>query len=182
MPAAEATSWMLFLDWIGRYRVGDLSSMLGVLISVVGFVVTVWNVLRSKAAALQAREAAEEARRAVVYVDVMKQLSRVTSGIGEIKRMHRDNVEPRLLIEKYSYMRSILVEAKNGLDDLSPRQKEDLRKAAEYLGLMEAKAEQAILGDSDLSNAITNNDTLREIEDSLTELLTSVQKRSGGMA
>lgn len=176
MPAAEATSWMLFLDWIGRYRVGDLSSMLGVLISVVGFVVTVWNVLRSKAAAVQAREAAEEARRAVGYADVLAKVPRAVSLIEEIKRLHREQ-SMSLLVERYAHLRTTLIEVAASIDTLTSSENWLLQKAIQQLETMEGVADRYLQQGHGNLDVTSLNEYLNRLSRGLIEMQVSLQKR-----
>jgi hypothetical protein len=54
--------WANTLIFISAYKIGDLASLAGVLISLVGFAVTVVSVLKSRRAAERAQIAAKAAR------------------------------------------------------------------------------------------------------------------------
>lgn len=89
LPSAPASApWQAFLDFLALHRIGDLASLLGILISVVGFGVTVWTAARAKRAAVQAAEAAERVAADLKRHDLVQDLTMVMATIDEIRRLN----------------------------------------------------------------------------------------------
>jgi hypothetical protein len=82
-------AWSAFLHWMEVQRIGDLSGVAGVLISIVGFTVTLWGVFKSKRAAQAAEEAARSTRDRIRLLDTAVDFSTAIAALEEIKRLHR---------------------------------------------------------------------------------------------
>jgi hypothetical protein len=99
---------MPFLQWIADYRIGDLASIAGLIISVIGFIATLWNVRRSRRAAERAEASANEARLLVRTYQSVADFSAAIAIMEEIKRLHRTG-QADMLLDRYAALRKVLV-------------------------------------------------------------------------
>lgn len=134
--------WAAFLGWIAENRIGDLSSIAGVLISIVGFVLTVYNVRRSKKAAELARDAAQSAKNSIQTFEAVVDLSGVIGLLDEIKRAHRTR-QWAVLPDRYAALRRTLINVRKSRE-LSDQQAAVLQAAIANLSDMENAVEKAL--------------------------------------
>ncbi len=98
-------------EWAAPW--GDLTSVVGLLLSLVGFAVTIVQVRRAKSAAEQARQAA------------IADLSSAMAVMDEIKRLQRNGIWP-LLPDRYSELRRRLIAIRQSHAQLTEEQRESL--------------------------------------------------------
>jgi len=132
-----------FLDWIAQWRIGDLASILGLLVSIIGFAITI-------VAALAAKAAAQNARDVVMKTIAIATCSQALSVMDEIKRLHRTKTQWAILPDRYATLRNMLVALRTSEAGLRPEQRRVLLGAAQQFSDMEDKVEQAL--ESDLGN------------------------------
>ncbi|MBF0509170.1 MAG: hypothetical protein HQK57_09630 [Deltaproteobacteria bacterium] len=128
------------LLYIADNQLGDVSSILGLLISLVGFTVTIISVIRSRKAAELAYEAASAMRKSMVHHDSIANCSEAISIMSEIKRLQRVGAWD-ILPDRYSVIRGLLV----SLKDRTPCLKNDhngyLQNAIQHFSNLEHKIE-----------------------------------------
>jgi hypothetical protein len=120
--------WGTLLEWIGSNRIGDLASILGIIIALVGFAVTVTNVIKSKNAARRAEEAARTVRETIRLLDTVIDFSTAISLLEEIKRLHRTR-QWALVPDRCATIRKLLVTLRASYDGLSDHQQTTIQSA-----------------------------------------------------
>jgi len=97
-------------QFITDHNLGDLASVIGLVIVVVGFVFTIIGVTRSRRAAQKAEEATRAAIGEMLRSNTIADVSAAISTMSEIKRVHRLS-EPQwhLLPDRYSQIRRMLI-------------------------------------------------------------------------
>ena len=166
--------WSQFLIWMGDNRVGDLASLLGVLISVIGFAVTMHGIRKSKTAAEGATLAAQAARDSLTRFESVVDFTAAISTLEEIKRAHRRR-DWQLLPDRYSSIRKTLIVLRTSQVHASDFQRTVIQQALQNLSTVE-KAVEAGLQDPDKlkparMNALISNDT-----DNLMTVLTQLKR------
>jgi hypothetical protein len=97
-----------FLDNANEHHLGDLSGILGILISFVGFGLTIYNVSKSKSAARAATVAARDIRRSIQLYDALADISAAVVYLEEIKTLQRSK-NWLLLLDRYGALRKRLI-------------------------------------------------------------------------
>ena len=131
------------VEWLNRYRVADIASILGLLVALIGFAITIWNVRASKAAALRAEEAANQARRAIRFFDVVAEMSTAIAAMEEIRRLHRDGAWS-ILPDRYNALRKSLITIRRSTPEMSDDQQSRIQAAIKYLADLERRVEASL--------------------------------------
>lgn len=92
---------------------GNVSSVVGLVISVLGFGLTIWAVLRAKGAAEQAADAADQAKIKIQKLGTVANFSSAIAAMEDIMRLHRQKDWAGALDRQFE-LRRILVELKDG--------------------------------------------------------------------
>jgi hypothetical protein len=121
----------------GVNRIGDLSSVAGIFISIFGFLFTVIGVVRSKNAADRAETAAKETRDSIRLLDTVVDFSAAITALEEIKRMHREE-QWAFLPDRYAHVRKLLASLRGTRVTLSNDQKITVQQAISNLRQFEA--------------------------------------------
>lgn len=175
---ALASSWQVLLNWVEANRIGDLSGVAGILISVVGFAVTLRGVIKSKSAAQRAEEAAKSTRNSIRLLNTIVDFSAAIATLEEVKRLHRSN-QWSLLPDRYAALRRILVVLRTAEITLNPDQSAVLQNALSDLSAMEEAVERFLEGSSTPKAAKFNAVISRDI-DQLIAVLTELQRANSG--
>jgi hypothetical protein len=124
-------------------RVGDLSGVLGIFISLIGFAVTLIGVWRAAAAAEAARTAARAAKESITLLQTVVDFSLAISTLEAIKREHRLE-QWALLPDRYAYIRKILITLRHSGVTMTDSQKGIVQNAIVNLSDIERTVERAL--------------------------------------
>jgi hypothetical protein len=124
--------------WFSNW--GNVTSVIGVLISVVGFVYTVLLAREAVVASKAARKAADEAKKSVYNFDCIVQLTNAISLLEQIKESHRKS-EWVQLPRLYSETRGSLVTLTGGVSRLDGVQKNVVASVLVHLNDIDEKIE-----------------------------------------
>ncbi|SFM25958.1 hypothetical protein SAMN03159423_0244 [Bradyrhizobium sp. NFR13] len=175
---ADPSSYAQFLTWMEINRIGDLSGVAGIAVSLIGFTVTVVGVLRSKGAAERAENAAKSARDSIRLMDTVVDFTAAISALTELKRMHRSS-DWALLLDRYGTIRRILVTAKTGETKLTESQLTAVQTVLSNLIVLENNAEKALAGQAAPNTAKMNASVNVDI-DNLLAVLTELKMLKTG--
>jgi|SRR4051812_38574934 hypothetical protein len=168
-----------FLRWAGDNHLGDLSGILGVLVSIIGFGVTLTGVLKSKRAAQRAEEASRQTRDSIRLLDAVVDFSSAIAILEEIKRAHRQQ-QWSVLPDRYAAIRKLLIALRATNSDLSDVQKAAIQTALANLTYVERAVERGLVNPASLKptrfNAAISTD-IDNLQAILVELKTT---KSGG--
>ena len=134
---------------------GAVASILGVLIALIGFWITIRNVRRSRRAATRAERAAKEALESVRHFDTVQNLSEAISIVGEIQRLNRLK-EWKVLLDRHSTFRDILVEVKGSAAKLNEQDKVAIQDGISQSKAMSHKIEVAVGKGEEPTNVLKN--------------------------
>lgn len=174
----DPSAYSQFLSWMETNRVGDLSGIAGVAISIVGFTVTVIGVFRSQSAAQRAERAANSAREAIRLMDTVVDFSAAIATLEEIKRLHRAS-NWVLLLDRYSAIRRLLVVTRTNNKQLTSKQQEAIQAALANLIVIENTLERA-LANGATPNTARMNAALSVDIDNLVAVLTEIKMSKTG--
>ncbi len=131
------------IEYIVKHNVGDIASILGVLIAITGFLATIYNVIRSKNAALKAEAASRRVRESFFKYDAISECSEVISQIGEIKRLQRGKLWA-ILPDRYSSVNRLLFSLHSFDSELKKNHKIDLQSAIQQFANLEEMVDRYI--------------------------------------
>lgn len=124
-----------FVTYITTNHLGDVASVLAVVITVVGFFVAIYNVTKSKKAALRAEKAVKQVRADLARMNNVAEIASAITGMEEIKRLHRQEAWD-LLLERYSAVRKALIAIRANMPKYERGETSDLtrhyRNAPQY--------------------------------------------------
>ncbi|UYO48796.1 hypothetical protein KQX64_23330 [Rhodopseudomonas palustris] len=166
MSASDPTSYGQFLQWLEVNRVGDLTGIGGILISLIGFTFTVVGVVKSKSAAERAERAAKDTMQSMRLLDTVVEFSAAITALEEIKRLHREANWP-LLPDRYAHIRKVLANLRTAQVDLSDAQKTVVQQALANLKQIEDLVERSLRNQSALNSARFNKLLSEDIENLL---------------
>lgn len=170
--------WEDFLGWLQKYRVGDIASVIGVVISLIGFAVTIVSVFRSKRAAERAELAAKDARESIRLFEIVVDFTAAISTLEEIKRAHRHQ-KWELLPDRYAAIRKLLISLRSSSEDLSSGQRSAIQSALVNQRAIETAVERGLSNPSSLKPAKFNS-VLSDDVDNLTAVLAELKTTKTG--
>ncbi len=159
--------------------VGNLASVIGVIIASVGFVITIRNVGKSKKAADRAEIAANKTLERVRYVDNVQNLSRAISVIEEILRLNRTG-EWKVLLDRHLIFRSILIDVKRSATNLSDDHKAIIQDGITHSGSISHNIEVALDEDSQPASIPRMNKILSKQVEQLRDILAEMRMETDG--
>lgn len=162
------------LKFIADYRIGDLSSIFGLFISLVGFAFTIWGIMRTKKAAEAAKESALQVQNDLRKLDIIMEFSAAITMMDEIKRHHRGE-NWHILPDRYSAMRKKLITIKSTYNDLTENQKKVLQSAINQFKSMETTVEKALGKKTSPNNRAKFNEIISNESDKLNEVLSEIK-------
>jgi hypothetical protein len=155
--------------------IADVSSLVGLAITIVGFIVTVYNVRKSKAAAERAEEAARNARSNLLRVDSIAGISGVITGLEDIQRFNRLG-SWHGTPERYALQRRTLVSIRSGNMALTDAQRSTLQSVIQQLLLLETQIEGHLAAPAAQSLDVPKvNGVISKHVDNLTQLLSELR-------
>jgi len=153
---------------------GVSASVLGVLVALIGFWITIRNVRRSKRAADRAEEAASKALRSVRHIDTVQSLSKATTLAEEMKTLNREK-EWKMLLDRLSTFRNMLIEIKGSTPGLSDDHKSRLQAAITQSQTMSNNIEGVLAGDTESANVPRMNKILSQQAEKLMDTLVTLR-------
>jgi hypothetical protein len=165
--------WTAFLDILAEHRLGDLTGVIGLAVTIVGFAFTLVNVVRSREAAEKALIAAESARSDIRNFETVVDFAGAIALLEEIKRSHRQN-EWALLPDRYAALRKTLIGIRKSRPDLSDQHATVVQGAIATLAQIERAVEKA-LPDVPPNSHVKFNSLLSTNIDDLTGVLTELK-------
>lgn len=166
------------LKFIADYRLGDIASLLGLLVSVIGFIITILGVYRSKRAAEAAAESAKNVREEISRLDTMLDFSAAITIMEEIKRLHRTGAW-QLLPDRYSTLRQKLILIRGVNTNLAEVHLAALQNAIQQFSDMERRIERALQSETNPPKVAKLNEIVSIQIDKLSEVLTAIRQETG---
>ncbi len=163
-------------EFLSQYHLGDIASVLGLLVALVGFAVTVANVLKAKAAAKQAETAASEMKKALNRFDTVTDFGAAISILEEIRRLHRERAWA-VMPDRYSALRKHLISIRGANPDLSREHQIVIQGAIQALVSIEATVERSIAKDNGEPDVARLNRLMSKHVDGLHEVLVDLRQR-----
>ena len=159
--------------------IGDIASIVGVLIALVGFGITIRNVGKSREAADRAEIAANKALERVRYVDTVQNLSKAISIIEEIQRLNRAE-EWKVLLDRHLVFRSILTEIRGTSTKLRDDHKAIVQDGITHSSSMSNKIEIALDQEISPAGVPRMNKILSEQVKNLGDILAEMRMETDG--
>lgn len=154
----------------------DLSSVLGLLVSLVGFAITIIGVRKSRGAALAAKAAAQEVRQRMSMTGAVSDLNRVVNELHEIRLLHRAGAWEVLLL-RYSSIRRQLISIKGSHPELSEQQKATIQGVIGQFAIIEDIVEVAVANRQAPSGIPELNRTAAVQADKLNAILVAIEQK-----
>lgn len=150
------------------YKLGDLASVLALVITIVGFSITIVQVRRSL-------RASEEARDHVLQMNAIHELDATIKALEDIRRLHRMNAW-EAMPDRYTSVRRDLIAIRIRTPTLSHEHQADLQSALQQLSTTERQVERLMAGAGVISVDRLNDIISKQI-DRLTRLLVELQRQ-----
>lgn len=130
-------------SYIEEYRLADVASLLGVVISLTGFCATLYNLAKTSSAAERAEVAANAAQKSIRLFDTVADASRVVSMLDEAKRLNRAK-EWKVLLDRLSDIKKILIAINIENKILNDDQAKKIQSSVTQVTSMENVLEKAL--------------------------------------
>ena len=131
------------IDYIVKNNLGDIASVIGVIVAIIGFFVTISNVLKSKNAAQKAEAASHRIRESIFRYDAISECAEAISLLNEIKRLQRGNLWP-ILPDRYSAVNRLLYSLKAFDSELMKNHKMYIQTAIQQFAILEELVDRSI--------------------------------------
>ena len=164
---------------LDAYRLGDLASLLGLLVALVGFAATVWAAWRAKTAAEAAAEAANRTRDQLLSFQTTTDLSSVISKMEALKALHRAGNFPGLA-DRYSALAGDLMSIRSRNPSLSAKERAILQEVVLLFRGMEHEIDLSSQDGVDRFDVARLNRAISRAFDELTALLHDLERRAHG--
>jgi len=130
------------LEWLSanafiREHWGDLASVVGLLITFGGFALTFYKIRNT-------RRIAEETRNRLEQNLCIADISEATAVAREIKRLQRENVSWKVIIDRYSHLADILLEVETTAGELSVKALRRIRNVMKRCAELEQMIEKGL--------------------------------------
>ena len=159
--------------------IGDTSSFVGVIIAFIGFSITIYNVIRSKRAANRAEKAANQALESVRHIDAVQKLSSAIAIVEEMQRLNRAK-DWKVLLDRHSTFRNLLIEVRGSADNLSEEHKANILDGINHSGAISYKVEVALAKGEDPDGIPRMNKILSEQAGKLASILIALRMKTEG--
>lgn len=123
--------------------IGELSSIIGLLVGIIGFLIIIFNVRKSKESAEEAMQLSKQVRSDILKADLVAVFALVFSGIEEIKILQRKE-DWGVLPEKYSSLRISLISMRAIYKDFSDEQMKIIQSAVTSFRSLEQQIEKCL--------------------------------------
>ncbi|MDM8544036.1 hypothetical protein QUF90_23415 [Desulfococcaceae bacterium HSG9] len=131
------------IDYIVKNNLGDIASVIGVIVAIIGFFVTISNVVKSKNAAQKAEAASYKIRENIFRYDAISECAEAISLLNEIKRLQRGNLW-LILPDRYSAVNRLLYSLKAFDSELMKNHKMYIQNAIQQFVSLEELVDRSI--------------------------------------
>lgn len=170
--------WGGFLEWMKDNQIGDLSGLVGIIISIFGFMGAIFGSFRARSAAERAEQASNEVKESIRLFETVSDFTSVIHVLEEIKRIHRSD-QWILLPDRYSLIRKMLISMLSR-QQFSVDQAATINSAISNLSKMELTVEKALSTNAKVKTMTFNTILLNDI-DSLLKVLAELKSTSIGV-
>jgi hypothetical protein len=167
-----------FVKYVVEKHLGDVASVVAVIVTVVGFFITIRNTMKSKTAAEKAKSAVVEMRKDLAKTNTIADISSAITAMEEIKRLHRKE-EWELLPERYSSLRKLLICVKGAAAIITEERKSVIQGAIVNFSSMEKQMEKIVAEKAMPKNRARLNETVSSEMDNLQAMLVEIQNEIG---
>ncbi len=105
-----------FISFIQDNKVGDIASIIGLLVAVIGFLITIYNVRKSRSAAQEASDRARGIGKTVFVIDKLSEIERYLNLAEDIKEM---NLQGQAPLRLYINIRQSLYDFRASMHDMN---------------------------------------------------------------
>jgi hypothetical protein len=162
-----------FLSIVKCYQLGDIASLVGLLISIGGFGLALWRIRKSQTAAEQALAAAESVREQILQMNAIQGLNVAIKTLEDIRRLHRHKAWP-VLPDRYTSLKQELIAIRGRTRNLTDGQRSSIQAAITQLSTIERQVESTMAG-GDAPDVDRMNDIVSRQIDRLAVLLVDLQ-------
>ena len=160
------------IDFIVREHLGDLSSIIALIISIIGFAIITYNVVKTRKLSVQIRKDMKR-------IDSVSEFSSAISCMDEIKTLHRMEAW-QILPNKYSTLRRALIVIREINPDISYESKKIIQSTISTLSSIENEIEKSNYTKVPPPNIPKLNQTISRQMDKLHPVLIEMQNKIGG--
>ncbi len=157
---------------------GNIGSLVGVIIALVGFAITIVVARRSRSAAVQAKEAVQSVRGDLQLLNSTSDLSSALAIIDEIQRLQRNQAWSELP-DRYNALRRTLLEVRASGHSWPDEHKTSIQSAVTLVASIQRQLEYALSQSSSDIRVPRLNTQLARREDELIEVLGYLRQQIG---
>ena len=161
------------MDFISDHW-GNISSFIGVVVSVVGLAWAIREARRARSAAQSAEQATIETRDSIGRHLVTIDLERAVGLIQRLKLLHRDN-HWEAALEQYQALRAMISDIIARYPELQPGIREQLNSSRVALSEMENRVEEHVIRCTVHPDGISMNENLNEIQGDLEDIASAME-------
>ena len=161
------------LNVVERYHLGDIASVLGLLITIGGFTLALWRIRKSQSASEQALEAAEGVREQILQMNAIQGVNVAIRTLEDIRRLHRLKAWP-VLPDRYTSLKQELISIRGRTPSLTESQRSEIQGAIQQLSTIERQVESTMAG-ADEPDIDRINDIISRQIDRLAQVLVELQ-------
>ncbi len=159
------------IDFIIRHQLGDLSSIIALIISFIGFAIIIYNVINTIKLSVKLRNDMKR-------IDSVSEFSSAISCMDEIKTLHRMEAW-QILPNKYSILRRALIVIREINPDISYESKRIIQSTISTLRIIENEIEKSNYSKSSPPNVPKLNQSISRQMDKLHPVLIEMQNKIG---
>ena len=160
------------IDFIVREHLGDLSSIIALIIAIIGFAIIIYNVVKTRRLSVQIRNDMKR-------IDSVSEFSSAISCMDEIKTLHRMEAW-QILPNKYSTLRRVLIVIREINPDISDESKKIIQSTISTLSNIENEIEKSNYSKTSPPNIPRLNQAISRQMDKLHPVLIEMQNKIGG--
>lgn len=166
MDSASPTYFHQFLCLVSYYRLGDIASLLGLLITILGFALALWRIWKLQ-------DASDAVRDQLLVMNAFQGLSAAIKTLEDIRRLHRLKAWS-VLPDRYTLLRKELITIIGRTPSLADEQRTSIQVAIQQLLIMERQVERTIAGAAE-PEVNRMNDVISKQLDRLAVLVVELQ-------
>lgn len=140
------------------------------IVLVLGFIITIYLLWRSKSASQSARAASEETRDKLTKTFTIIDLSKIISGIEEIRSLIRDK-KWEIVLSKSPSLKQNIVAVINEYGELTDKNREAFQEAILEIGVIEESIERAMHSDDQSVDGVRFNKFLGDVQIKFMEMM-----------
>lgn len=164
--------------FLAENNIGDVASILGVIIAIIGFAVIIINVWRSKKTVQQATQTILKVREDMLRANTVAEFSSALTSMEELKKLHRQKAW-ELLPERYSALRKSLISIRGANPNLRDIHKAALQSAIQHFSGLEKQVEESLTTNGEPPNVAKINSIVSRQINRLQEVLVEIRNEIG---